>query len=72
MASRKKNPVGILTTETMLVLRMDAAQFFALVESMSEVELPDDFVISVGDKDGHEVIFTRKTKGIVIHGEGVD
>lgn len=70
MASKKKNLVGALTTQTMLVLSMDAAEFVELIESMSEVELPDDFVISVSDDDGHEVTFTRRTKGIEIHGEG--
>ena len=73
MASRKKNSVGTLTTQTMLVLSMDAAEFVELIESMSDIKLPDDFVISITDEsEGSEVAFTRKTQGIEIHGEGED
>lgn len=70
MAKKKLNPIGTLATETRLILRMNAAQFFAMVESMSEVNLPDNFVVSVSSSCGKEICFSRKTEGIEIYGEG--
>lgn len=70
MASKKKNLVGALTTQTMLVLSMDAAEFVELIESMSDIKLPDDFTISISDANGKAIVFDKKTKGIEIHGEG--